>query len=487
MSNMVPNVDMMVPNGGAAGGGGTSLVVGLTPITGGTNGYMLYDNGGKLGEQPIALTVATGNVTVYVAKYTNTIIGGSGGANGTYGTVAMPIAMTGGSGTGATAIIVVSGGAVTGVVWASPGTGYIVGDTLSAASGSIGGTTGFSTMITAIGNDANLGTVGSPFATIGKAFSVVSGFDFLSLYYPVIHCADAVYHYTAPLLFPEIFDAVLTPHGAKADLIGNLTSPTNCKLAPNDGSGNYILEVIGVNWCVTGFSFYSDATASGGFGSNPVRAANGGILILGNVDWDGNTANWNFALASANQGGEIYDGTDNINGGANWSVSGLTNCEYWTSSPPSFFQIQNPTVITFNSVNNIGGNPVFTCANGAQMDLGFLTNGGSFVNPGNITGGPPIVSQGQIALGVDPSTITWPGGPFDPSQVASGAGIDGFYYALRTTGVPQATDSYKNSWRFIKDTQGKGQYLSYNDNGMQINLSLAAGALSAIHASLGGI
>jgi hypothetical protein len=34
-----------------SGGGGTSLVVGTTTVTGGTSGYVLYDNGGVLGEK----------------------------------------------------------------------------------------------------------------------------------------------------------------------------------------------------------------------------------------------------------------------------------------------------------------------------------------------------------------------------------------------------------------------------------------------------
>ena len=53
---------------------------------------------------------------------------GSGYTNGTYSY----IALTGGSGTGATATVVVSGGAVTSVTIQNRGTGYVVGNTLSA-------------------------------------------------------------------------------------------------------------------------------------------------------------------------------------------------------------------------------------------------------------------------------------------------------------------------------------------------------------------
>jgi len=72
---------------------------------------------------------------------TNNLVGGSSYTNGTYTTVAL----TGGSGTGAEATIVVSGNAVTSVTITTAGNGYVVGDQLSATAASIGGTgSGFS-------------------------------------------------------------------------------------------------------------------------------------------------------------------------------------------------------------------------------------------------------------------------------------------------------------------------------------------------------
>lgn len=74
------------------------------------------------------------------------LIGGGGGTPGTY--TAVPL--TGGSGSGAQATIVVGvGGFVTGVTVTTPGTGYVVGDTPSALAANIGGTSGF--RVTVIG------------------------------------------------------------------------------------------------------------------------------------------------------------------------------------------------------------------------------------------------------------------------------------------------------------------------------------------------
>jgi hypothetical protein len=87
-----------------------------------------------------------------------TITAGTGGTAGTY----VNVPLTGGSGTGATANITVSGGGVTQVVILNPGTTYQVNDTLTAASGNIGGVTGFSVTVnsTAINSALAGGSVG---------------------------------------------------------------------------------------------------------------------------------------------------------------------------------------------------------------------------------------------------------------------------------------------------------------------------------------
>lgn len=74
--------------------------------------------------------------TNFVFIQTQITAGGTLYTDGTYNNVSL----TGGSGSGATATIAVSGGAVTNVSMVSAGTGYVVGDTLSATAASLGGT-----------------------------------------------------------------------------------------------------------------------------------------------------------------------------------------------------------------------------------------------------------------------------------------------------------------------------------------------------------
>ena len=90
------------------------------------------------------------------------ITAGSAYTNGTY----FNVPLTGGSGSGATARVVVSGGAVTSVTLQNPGVFYAVGNTLSAAASSIGGTgSGFSIPVATVDNATGTSWLGDNFDT----------------------------------------------------------------------------------------------------------------------------------------------------------------------------------------------------------------------------------------------------------------------------------------------------------------------------------
>jgi hypothetical protein len=97
------------------------------------------DNDDGVGFGPVSYVMLGGVVAVSIVN------AGSAYTNGTYTLVPL----TGGTGSSAQATVVVSGNAITSVTITTTGTGYTVGDILSASSASIGGTgTGFSLLLT---------------------------------------------------------------------------------------------------------------------------------------------------------------------------------------------------------------------------------------------------------------------------------------------------------------------------------------------------
>lgn len=101
----------------------------------------------------IVLGTLVNGITSSNIKDLYTLVGGSLYTNGTYTNVDL----TGGSGTGAKATVVVSGAAVTSVTITSRGAAYAIDDVLSAAAASIGGTgSGFSIKVQTIYQQAVL-------------------------------------------------------------------------------------------------------------------------------------------------------------------------------------------------------------------------------------------------------------------------------------------------------------------------------------------
>jgi hypothetical protein len=105
-----------------------------------------------------------------------TITGGSGYTTGTY----FDVPLTGGSGSGALATITVAGGAVTVVTITDGGTQYVVGNTLSAAASSIGGTgTSFSVPVSAVSNSAGTSWLGDNFDSVLLYGSLVEAYTYM--------------------------------------------------------------------------------------------------------------------------------------------------------------------------------------------------------------------------------------------------------------------------------------------------------------------
>lgn len=135
----------------------------------------------------------------------NTLVGGSGYVNATY--TAVPL--TGGSGSGAKATIVVSGGAVTSVTLTSYGNDYVIGNTLSASNTNLGGAgSGFSIVVATIttftANDLNLWQFDSSFDSQGSG-------DQLLIAHAGQNLAQIDATALSPVLAGDIFGLTLSP------------------------------------------------------------------------------------------------------------------------------------------------------------------------------------------------------------------------------------------------------------------------------------
>jgi len=104
-----------------------------------------------------------------------TITGGSGYTNGVY----YNVPLTGGSGTGALATIVVTAGAVTGITIDAPGALYTTSDTLSAGTEYIGGGTNFSVPVSAINNATGQSWLGDNYSPVLLYGSLVEAYTFM--------------------------------------------------------------------------------------------------------------------------------------------------------------------------------------------------------------------------------------------------------------------------------------------------------------------
>lgn len=122
-------------------GGRTLDVTGFLPSVIAAGHLIIKETAtGNLKPMPVASTTSI--------KTLGTITAGSGyAADGTYSNVAL----TGGTGSGAKATIVITGGKANSVTLTTAGTGYAVGDSLSAAAADIGGTgSGFAVKVSSV-------------------------------------------------------------------------------------------------------------------------------------------------------------------------------------------------------------------------------------------------------------------------------------------------------------------------------------------------
>ena len=277
-----------------------------------------------------------------------TIVGGSAYTNGTYNDVTL----TGGTGTGAKATIVVSGGAVTTVTITAAGTGYTVGDSLTAPAASIGGTgSGFSV----------------PIATITAVFtaSALNLYQFDASYdsgggvnqllvHPGQNLAEIDSTTNTNVLYGPITGTVLT---ALRDVSG--TSPTGSLIQVSGG-------VVALHPYI--FVYGNAGLIKNNSAGNP-------------LDWNSADANeTNVATGKIVKGLPVRGGT-NAPSGLFWSLDSLIRVSYLggTGSPPQFWRydiitsqssiLSSSSVIEYDGIYYWCGVDRFLMYNGVVQEI----------------------------------------------------------------------------------------------------------------------
>ena len=241
----------------------------------------------------------------------NTLVGGTSYTNGTYTNVTL----TGGSGSGAKATIVVSGATVTTVTLTKAGNGYVIGDTLSATAATIGGTgTGFSIKVATINDgftesDLNLWQFDSTFDAQGSG-------NQLLLAHPGQNLAQIDQTVATPVLAGDIAGTTLSP---LTDTAG--TNPTG--------------DVISVAGGVVVLHPYVFVYGDNGLIKN---------CVAGNpYDWNGADANETNVASTKIVKGLPVRGGSNAPSGLFWSLDSLIRVSYTpttvtvASTPQTFY------------------------------------------------------------------------------------------------------------------------------------------------------
>jgi len=400
----------------------SSNSVSSVTVTNGGNGYLTGDT----------LSCAAADIGNGVQTF-GAITGGSLYTNGTY----LSVPLTGGTGSGATANITVSGGAVTGVVLQDRGVGYTASDVLSANSANIGGVSG---IISTFGNlvPGSLytpGTYTNVNLTGGSGTGAVGTIEVLDNGISAVNSIISGSNYTNGS-FSNVALTGGTGTGALATITvsgGNVVS-----VAVTFGGNNYTVNDVlscsassigrGVATfgAITGGSgyvngIYPNVTLTGGTGSG-ARATitvSGGLVISVTLTYAGigYTASDTLTTANTNLGGSgssfsVVVATVAASSGFQCDVASVT-----TGGIGSVTLTNNGSGYAVGNVlsapaEDIGG------VSGVIAALGGITGGGFYTNSSTASGSASSISGTVLTVG---GTVT---GTFAVGQTIFGAGVE---------------------------------------------------------------
>lgn len=377
-----------------------------------------------------ALITLTAPLTLYVSIWTFTLnSGGSGYVNGSYinGTY-LAVPLTGGSGSGITADITVSGNAVTAVVPVSAGTGYVAGDVLGVNNANLGGSgSGFQITLNTFGNDLQTGTtLATAFRTLTRANQEIASFNLAQGWAVTVNVSDGRYDE-----HPQLATLVGSSIG-QITWNGNTSAREQCHIKPTTTLG--FAGVIGFNNVIghtfKGFWIDGQDPGWGGWqaiefgtncnnavqtcrlsivandGWNVIEAVGGGTLNIQNltIDWAGTQASFFTASGGSNL---IINGTITLlsavpdlrpDGGAFFEITGgcFVNVNIaasgwigWSGTHGSQASIQAGSSIQtlYGDITTIPGDSDTITFTGSTSTFGPVFDNSTNVDPGVVAFG----------------------------------------------------------------------------------------------------
>ena len=480
-----------IPLTGGTGTGAKATItvasngVSAVSITTSGNGYLVGD----------VLSAAAASIGSGVATY-GTITGGSLYSNGSY----LSVPMTGGSGTGATANITVSGGVVTGVVAQDRGVGYLDTDVLSAASANIGGITGIINTYGQIsgGSLYEPGTYTGVTFTGGSGTGAVGTVEVLDAGVQSVKSIVGGSNYTNGS-FPDVSLTGGAGTGAKATITtsgGNVVSVTvtygGNNYAVNDVlscSAGAIGRGVLTFGSITGGSgypngIYPNVTLTGGTGTG-ARATitvSGGIVIAVTLTYAGvgYTAADSLTTANTNLGGSgagfnVAVATVASSSGFQCSVAALSTGSVGavTLTSDGFGYAVNDTLSA--SIEDIGGVTGIINSTGGVTPGNYYTNSTTAFFTASISGtvmtvtavatGTLVVGQTVFGAAVDADTVI--------TSFGSGSGGVGTYNINNSQTAASASMYTVGVFRNTPLTGGSG-------TGATANIVVVNGSVSSL-------
>ncbi len=470
----IPKDSVILGKGNAAGNGTLNLLGGTVTansVLRGTGAGTLNFEGGTLAANIANMSFVTNLTAAYV--YSGGAVINDGGfaigipqtllAPAGYGVVSIPVTtggsnyidtplvnLSGGTGTGAKAVAVVSGGAVTGVVITAPGTGYASGDTLTVAvvgGGGAGAVLG--TPVLAANTSGGLVKLGSGSLTLGTGNTYTGNTVILG---GTLNLSPSTLSTPGSLVISNASLALDATSGSSFSVV-NLTVQSNAviniaygALGGNPGfaalaasgtltaAGTNTIVITGSGWALGQFPLISyTGTTLPNLNNFKLGALPGITAVLVNnpanhsldlnitrlgaaLTWYGSVSStWNFATANWNSGSSLVDYSDG---------SGVTfdDTLYNDGVDPLTTNLTltisaQPYTVTENS-----SLPYSITGTGGITGIGSVTmNGsGSFLlgTSNNYTGGT-ILNSGTLVLGsayaIGSSPLTINGGALDSS------------------------------------------------------------------------